>query len=78
MFIIFNNKIGDEGIKYLGLGLSKLIKLKYLNLNLDYNLNNKIGGEGIKYLGLGLSKLIKLNYLKLDFRFKEIFLLFIR
>ena len=29
---ILNNKIYDIGIKYLGLGLSKLIKLKYLNL----------------------------------------------
>ena len=42
---LFYNKIGYIGIKYLGLGLSKLIKLKYLNLKLDYNLNNKIGDE---------------------------------
>ena len=27
---------------------SKLIKLKYLNLKLDYNLNNQIGDEGAK------------------------------
>ena len=27
------NKIGDIGIKYLGLGLTKLIKLNYLELN---------------------------------------------
>ena len=27
---------------------SKLIKLKYLNLKLDYNLNNKIGDKGAK------------------------------
>ena len=29
-----NSKIGDIGTKYLGLGLSKLIKLTNLNLNL--------------------------------------------
>ena len=44
--IINNNKITDNGAK--GLISSKLIKLKYLNLNLDYNLNNKIGDEGAK------------------------------
>ena len=31
-----SNKIGDIGTKYLGLGLSKLIKLIYLNINLKY------------------------------------------
>ena len=65
--IINNNKIRDNGAK--GLILSKLIKLKYLNLNLDYNFNNKIGDIGIKYLGLGLSKLIKLNKLILLLRY---------
>ena len=34
IIIFFNNKISDIGIKYLGLGLSKLIKLNYLDLNL--------------------------------------------
>ena len=48
------NKIRDIGIKYLGLGLTKLIKL-----------NDLIRDIGIKYLGLGLTKLIKLNDLTL-------------
>ena len=57
------NKIGDIGIKYLGLGLSKLIKLINLNINLKYLFKNNIGNIGIKYLVLGLSKLTKLNNL---------------
>ena len=32
---ILNNKICDIGIKYLGLGLSKLIKLNDLNLDIS-------------------------------------------
>ena len=37
----FSNKIGYIIIKYLGLDLSKLIKLKYLDLGLDlYKLIN--------------------------------------
>ena len=59
------NKIRDIGIKYLGLGLYKLIKLIILYLSLRNILRNKIGDIGIKYLGLGLSKLIKLNNLNL-------------
>ena len=56
------NKIGDIGTKYLGLGLSKLIKLINLDLRLWINiLSNKIRDIGIRYLGLGLSKLIKLE-----------------
>ena len=31
---ILKNKIGDIGTKYLGLGLSKLIKLNNLTINL--------------------------------------------
>ena len=54
------NKIGDIGIKYLGLGLSKLIKLINLILYLEKYFSNEIGYIGTKYLGLGLSKLIKL------------------
>ena len=34
------NKIGDIGAKYIGLGLSKLIKLTYLFLNVILYLRN--------------------------------------
>ena len=37
----FFNKIGDIGTKYLGLGLSKLIKLIYLELDLQIILKMK-------------------------------------
>ena len=50
---MFSIKIEDIGSKYLGLLLSKLIKLNYL---LSYS--NKIKYIGSKYLGL--SRLIKL------------------
>ena len=59
----FINKIGNIGTKYLGLGLSKLIKLINLNINLKYLFKNNIGNIGIKYLVLGLSKLTKLLFL---------------
>ena len=66
---ILQNKIGDLGTKYLGLGLSKLIKLNYLEFYLYQKVSsNKIGDLGTKYLGLGLSKLIRLIYLDLDLR----------
>ena len=54
---IFENYIGDIGVKYLGLALSKLIKLKLLVLHLwkyFYNFN-LIKDIGVKYIGLGLS-----------------------
>ena len=38
----FKNKIRDIGIKYLGLCLSKLIKLIYLYLRLENNLKIKL------------------------------------
>ena len=68
-----NNKICDIGIKYLGLGLSKLIKLNYLKLEFSFIFNNKIGDIGIKYLALGLSKLINLYYLKLFLKLQILF-----
>ena len=34
--LLFKNNIGNIGTKYLGLGLSKLNKLTYLELNLDF------------------------------------------
>ena len=40
--IVFNNKIGNIGSKYLGLGLSKLIKLNHLKLDLDFVLIIKL------------------------------------
>ena len=39
---MLKNKIGDIGAKYLGLALSKLIKLIYLYLDLDLQKKNKI------------------------------------
>ena len=36
---LFNNKIGNIGSKYLGLALSKLIKLTNLNLELKNKLD---------------------------------------
>ena len=60
------NNIGNIGIKYLVLGLSKLNKLTNLYLTLYLFLGNKIRDIGTKYLGLGLYKLIKLIYLRLD------------
>ena len=39
LFNFSNNKFNDFGIKYLGLGLSYLIKLDQLNLNLWYLYN---------------------------------------
>ena len=45
--IFINNKIGDILIKYLGLGLSKLIYLNQLTLWLKFCLfENKIGDIG--------------------------------
>ena len=38
MSYLNNNKIGNIGAKYLGLGLYKLIKLN--NLELDFNFSN--------------------------------------
>ena len=36
----FGNQIGDIGTKYLGLGISSLIKLTYLELRLNLELYN--------------------------------------
>ena len=36
-YFIIENKIGDIGTKYIGLGLSKLILLSYLKLYLDFS-----------------------------------------
>ena len=57
---IFFNKIKYIGAKYLGLCLSKLIKLFNLLFHYKIFYLNKIGDIGTKYLVLGLSKLIKL------------------
>ena len=53
--------INNIGIKYIGLSLSKFIKLIYLKMNLDF-----INNIGIKYIGLSLSKLIKLTKLNFE------------
>ena len=37
-----NNKICDIGIKYLGLGLFKLIKLNYIELYLKYFISDSL------------------------------------
>jgi hypothetical protein len=50
-FIIHTNKIGDIGMKFLELVLSKLIKLNDLILRLETNKIRDIGAEKIvKYL----------------------------
>ena len=43
--MVLKYKIGDIGIKYLGLGLSKLIYLTSLELNLENNLITYIGAK---------------------------------
>ena len=48
LYLFLNDKIKNSGIKYLGLALSKLIKLTNLYLNLELFLNNKIRNSGIK------------------------------
>ena len=47
------NRIGNNGAKDLGEGISKCVILSTLKLNL---LKNKIGESGGKYLGEGISK----------------------
>ena len=74
--LFYRNKVRDIGTKYLGLGLSKLIKLTNLELllyKIIFIFINKIGDIGSKYLGLGLSRLIKLISLGLYLRL-EIFI----
>ena len=50
-------------MKYLGLVLSKFIKLIYIKLDFDFKIRNNIGDIGAKYIGLALSKLFKLTNL---------------
>lgn len=52
MLYLSYNVIGDEGAKYLGAGLSNLVDLTILSLDLGHN---KIGDEGASNLGAGIS-----------------------
>jgi Ran GTPase-activating protein (RanGAP) involved in mRNA processing and transport len=49
---LYQNRIGDEGAKQLGVTLAKNLSLRKLILN-----SNKIGDEGANHLGAALERI---------------------
>ena len=59
------NQNGENGVKYLGEGISKCVTLTSLDL---YLIGNSIGDNDAKYLGEGISKCVTLTSLHLVLR----------
>ncbi|KAL4511396.1 hypothetical protein ABPG73_008474 [Tetrahymena malaccensis] len=68
-FLRFNQQIGDEGVKSIGMSLSQCTELTYLCI---FICGNQISNEGAQNLSLGLGYCKKLEELQLYIQYNQI------